>query len=423
MDTVQKWCLAQVAARDELGARIHFDGWSAKHDGNYRWGSYKVAPFRRYSRGYTGQQKTPFRQNLAFDLEFLKGHAERVQNIIDSDFEDMNAREIAQYLRGGLFQAVDFIMSANNYSEEELKEILEFFYLVIRLVVAWLRKVPALLERCFRDLKAESDLGLVDEEVALVQCVHELMGLIHRFLCGCHRCLRFYIHFDFNVNEAANPIHQVYEDVDFHGRRIPTDQDYDIDAVRENVARQQDLIYGQPQNFLNYFAEIGGFEALIALLKAGNERSPNTEDKDNQKDKKPEKELMPLEFLGDLTGAFLNSRQLMSEEFASKFVGQISAIVIERLLGMTDKEIKELDKDGLAEVLYSFKCFLTLGTEDNEASRQIEDIQLSFAVRFLKTTYLEKRLKGVSDLRNLIERAHARAVLGKQRQKAIDLGV
>jgi len=104
-------------------------------------------------------------------------------------------------------------------------------------------------------------------------------------------------------------------------------------------------------------------------LKAGNERSPNTEDKDNQKDKKPEKELMPLEFLGDLTGAFLNSRQLMSEEFASKFVGQISAIVIERLLGMTDKEIKELDKDGLAEVLYSFKCFLTLGTEDNEASR------------------------------------------------------
>jgi hypothetical protein len=41
----------------------------------------------------------------------------------------------------------------------------------------------------------------------------------------------------------------------------------------------------------------------------------------------------------------------------------------------------------------------------------IEEMQLSFAVRFLKTTYLEKRLKGVSDLKYLIDKVHARAVL------------
>jgi len=70
------------------------------------------------------------------------------------------------------------------------------------------------------------------------------MGLMHRFLCGCHRCLRFYIHYDKNVRECANPIHRVYEDVDFQARRVPADQDYDIDSVRENVARQQDLVYG-----------------------------------------------------------------------------------------------------------------------------------------------------------------------------------
>lgn len=132
---------------------------------------------------------------------------------------------------------------------------------------------------------------------------------------------------------------------------------------------------------------------------------------------------MPLEYVGELTGAFLNSRQLMSEEFASKFVGTVGAIVTERLTGMTDKEMKELDKDSLAEVLYSFRCFLALGTEEAEAARQIEEMQLSFAVRFLKTTYLEKRLKGVSDLRALLERAHAGAVLQRQRQKAVDARV
>ena len=61
MDTVQKWCLAQVISRDENGVRIHFDGWSTRHDVSYRWSSYKIAPFRRFSRGYTGQYKTPLR--------------------------------------------------------------------------------------------------------------------------------------------------------------------------------------------------------------------------------------------------------------------------------------------------------------------------------------------------------------------------
>lgn len=120
---------------------------------------------------------------------------------------------------------------------------------------------------------------------------------------------------------------------------------------------------------------------------------------------------MPLEYLGDLTGAFLNCRQLMSEEYANKFVGEVSAIVTERLMGMSDKEIKELDKDILPEVLNSFRSFLALAKDEAESSQQIEEMQLSFAVRFLKTTYLEKRLKGVSDLRHLIEKVHARAVL------------
>ena len=55
LDTVQKWSLASVVAKDENNVRCHFDGWSSKWDQNYRWGSGKIAPFRKYSRGYSGQ--------------------------------------------------------------------------------------------------------------------------------------------------------------------------------------------------------------------------------------------------------------------------------------------------------------------------------------------------------------------------------
>lgn len=116
---------------------------------------------------------------------------------------------------------------------------------------------------------------------------------------------------------------------------------------------------------------------------------------------------MPLEYMGDLTTPFMNARHMFSEEFISNFVKQVSAIITERLMSMTDKEMKELDKDSLMEVLWSFKSFLFLGMEDDEVFRTIEWLQLSFAVRFLKTTYLEKRLKGVQDLRNIIDRASA----------------
>ena len=54
VDSVQKWCLATVVARDDHNVKCHFDGWPQKWDAAYRWTSYKVSTFRRYSKGYTG---------------------------------------------------------------------------------------------------------------------------------------------------------------------------------------------------------------------------------------------------------------------------------------------------------------------------------------------------------------------------------
>lgn len=98
-------------------------------------------------------------------------------------------------------------------------------------------------------------------------------------------------------------------------------QDYDADAAKELVAsRSEELVHGQALNFLNYFAEIGGFKALIELLRDGNTRAePAEEDPKNVKNE-VQKELMPLELLTDLTRGFLNCGALMNETFAKSFV-------------------------------------------------------------------------------------------------------
>ena len=71
-----------------------------------------------------------------------------MQAIIDTDFQEVTAKDVTQYLRGGLFVMVDFLLGANTYTEEELVEVNDFYKTVLRLIVAWLKKVPTLLEKC-----------------------------------------------------------------------------------------------------------------------------------------------------------------------------------------------------------------------------------------------------------------------------------
>jgi hypothetical protein len=92
-------------------------------------------------------------------------------------------------------------------------------------------------------------------------------------------------------------------------------------------------------------------------------------------------------------------------------------------MGMRDNEIKELDKDSLANFLKQFKAFLLLSKSESEIAEIIENIQIKFASRFLNTTYLEKRLKGVADVRSLIERVNARISIARQHKARVEMGV
>ena len=155
IDSVQKWCLAHIAERDDTSVRCHFDGWSNKWDVSYRWASYRIAPFRRFSRGYSGQMKIPFRSNMNYTPEWARAQIEAMQRVIDTDFQELSAKYVTQYLRGTMFVNVDFVLSANTIPVENVAEVVELLRSAIRLVVAWLNKVPPLLQKSLRDARAE----------------------------------------------------------------------------------------------------------------------------------------------------------------------------------------------------------------------------------------------------------------------------
>lgn len=87
---------------------------------------------------------------------------------------------------------------------------------------------------------------------------------------------------------------------------------------------------------------------------------------------------------------------------------------------MTEKELKEMDKEQITRSLLELRDFFTLSMSDQESAEFIELNQLNMSLRFLKSTYLEKRLKGISDIKHFIEKIENSLQFAAQR-KAIAL--
>lgn len=145
-DTVNTWCLGQVVASDGRLVTVHYDGWSSKWDMNARVNNYKIAPFRKYSKGYTGQQKVALRALMKFSLEDLAKEKKKVQEFMESDLSGLSAFETTQYIRGHLYIYVDHLLqSGDPRTPADIDAIIDYVNHVLQLIVAWLKKIPKLI--------------------------------------------------------------------------------------------------------------------------------------------------------------------------------------------------------------------------------------------------------------------------------------
>jgi len=66
---------------------------------------------------------------------------------------------------------------------------------------------------------------------------------------------------------------KLFPGVDFKQRRTRDQDAVDIDSLKQRIdAKSDDLVFGHALNFVNYFAELGGFTALLTLLRECNLR-------------------------------------------------------------------------------------------------------------------------------------------------------
>jgi len=114
-------------------------------------------------------------------------------------------------------------------------------------------------------------LFLIDENIAILQCSYEFVDLLKKIFAGCPRCFKYYLLYDRNAVPAENGVTNKFDHMNFEANLKKDEEDCDIEVIKETIAQRKNIVFGQLLNFVNYFASLGGFDALIDGLRCGNE--------------------------------------------------------------------------------------------------------------------------------------------------------
>jgi len=99
-----------------------------------------------------------------------------------------------------------------------------------------------------------------------------------------------------------------------------------------------------------------------------------------------------------------NLGQVLTPEFKQTLCSRVKDLIVNRLTTMTEKNLKKADKDVMTRLVAGLKSFLLLSHSEKETAQIIETTQLYVSLRFLQCGNLEKRLKGLNDIRTMVER-------------------
>lgn len=216
LDETKNWCVGEVVDRQNDLLKVHFEGWSSKHDITVLLGKVKKTDhFRKFTRGYTGQKQTAFR-TLNFTKEdflnfknFVKELKENFntissnnslikENNLDKPTEILsffsNALDITQYLRGKALFKLDYFMTNpfNNQNVKEMSsEVVEIIYNYLEIIVCYLLFYKENIQYT-EILRKFPDLFLADKVCSIIASFFEILLTLKRIFGSDERVNYFY---------------------------------------------------------------------------------------------------------------------------------------------------------------------------------------------------------------------------------------
>eukprot|EP00331_Platyophrya_macrostoma_P020041 CAMPEP_0176473366 /NCGR_PEP_ID=MMETSP0127-20121128/42273_1 /TAXON_ID=938130 /ORGANISM="Platyophrya macrostoma, Strain WH" /LENGTH=279 /DNA_ID=CAMNT_0017868367 /DNA_START=16 /DNA_END=855 /DNA_ORIENTATION=+ len=189
-DTVGRWCQAQIIERDDSDdtVKYNFDGWSHKWDEWAKFASARISPFRKFSRGYTGQSRCAIRY-WTYSLEKVEEANKRLEGYLAQGLINSfkSCHEITQTLRGSEFIFLDALL-AHEYENpaQEFPTSLKYFINYFKLYIHLLKMIPEYLSD-YIDGLSNPDAFLTNERIAVIHSFYEISDSVNKILGGNRR--------------------------------------------------------------------------------------------------------------------------------------------------------------------------------------------------------------------------------------------
>ena len=148
--------------------------------------------------------------------------------------------------------------------------------------------------------------------------------------------------------------------------------------------------------FFNTFCNDGGLNAVIDIL------SPDKLIKKSGLQNFG-KCGMPLDTIGSVLSAFNTIKPIAKKEFIEDLVVAGEKAFFQKLDSLSEKEIKDVNKDLLLYSLNSMKGFLKLKYTEEQTEKIINSYEKNLFIKFIESPYLEKRLNGLTEIKRMID--------------------
>ena len=148
---------------------------------------------------------------------------------------------------------------------------------------------------------------------------------------------------------------------------------------------------------VNKFGEVGGIDQWIKVFTLYREEEDAANYPNNA-------QLPPFRMMEVLMKTLSNFYGYLNQNVKDNITPSIKDAILRRLRCIPDKEIKELDRDDISRFIIKAHALLVQYYSQDEVFTVIEAAELDLDLRFLTCSYLEKKLRGITRIKELAEK-------------------
>lgn len=352
-----QWRAAKVLdlEKDSKLVLVSLDGYGA------RWNEWvpikKIAPFRFKTQKYTGPLKHAERDWIFAESDVLRNIA-IVRDLIKVRLRIGNAFELTQRIRGDIYTYLECLLTWKYTKEKDKALAVEYFTDVLNLVLMFLSEWT-LLSAAYKQGLQDFNLQLTHEEVALAHCWPEIISMLNRLFALDTQCSQFFLSND----------------------TYPTNYRFIPESISSVQRYSKTLLY-----IINLFVRDRGFNLLYEILP-----------------------LCPLEMIDSLPVYYIAG--FLTRSFGNDVALMLGNKMKERIIRIEENEVKEVNLETVTRVIENLKLLYREHVSETQFVELQNEILLNLSASFLKSQFLEKRIKGLNEINRILQSQERRKKL------------